>query len=306
MPLARIGLLSTRVHYFETVVRSGTVRAAALKLNVAPSSISRSIAQLEEALGTPLFERVRQRLKLTSAGEILIHHARMSGTELTEACELIDELKGLRRGTVNIAVVESAARGLLPDILAAFWRKFPDIVIEIRIMGSRQAFRAVIDGESDVALAFDDRDAKNGLSQVMAVSLDMGVLVPTDHRLARRKELRMRDLANDRILLSDSSLALAASIEDAMRHAFAEISPRSRTNSISVMTELTLHGCGVAFQTRVGVEKELAERKLVFLPLRDSRLRPRKLKLMVRTHARLSHAANALVDMIARNLDRRR
>src|SRR5579883_2899673 len=94
----RIGLLSTRVHYFETVVRTGAIRAAALKLNVAPSAISRSIAQLEVELGTTLFERVRRRLKLTSAGEILIHHARMSRAELNKACELIDDLKGLRRG----------------------------------------------------------------------------------------------------------------------------------------------------------------------------------------------------------------
>jgi DNA-binding transcriptional LysR family regulator len=302
----RIGLLSTRVHYFETVVRTGSVRRAALKLNVAPSAISRSIAQLEQDLGTALFERIRQRLKLTSAGEILIHHARITRAELNKAYDLIDDLKGLRRGIVNIAVVESVARGLLPEILAGFWLQFPEIVVEIRIMGSRQAFEAVLVGESDLALAFDDRESKNGLSQLAGISLDMGVLVPPNHPLGKRREVRMRDLVNERVLMSDCSLTLAASIEEAMQHAFATISPRSRTNSISVMTELTLHGCGIAFQTRVGVEKELAERQLVFLPLRDSRLRPRKLVLMERSHARLSHANVALKDMIVRGLDRLR
>jgi DNA-binding transcriptional LysR family regulator len=302
----RIGLLSTRVHYFETVVRTGSVRRAALKLNVAPSAISRSIAQLEQDLGTALFERIRQRLKLTSAGEILIHHARITSVELNKAYDLIDDLKGLRRGTVNIAVVESVARGLLPEILARFWKQFPEIVVEIRIMGSRQAFEAVLMGESDLALAFDDRESKNGLAQLTSISLDMGALVPPDHPLAKRDEVRMRDLVNERVLMSDSSLTLAASIEEAMQYAFGTINPRSRTNSISVMTELTLHGCGIAFQTRVGVEKELAERKLMFLPLRDSRLRPRKLVLMARSQARLSHAAAAFKDMIASGLDRLR
>jgi hypothetical protein len=56
------------------------------------------------------------------------------------------------------------------------------------------------------------------------------------------------------------------------------------------MTELTLHGCGVAFQTRVGVEKELAEGRLIFLPIRDPHLRRRKLMLMTRARARLSGA----------------
>ena len=75
MRTQRIGLLSTRLHYFETVVRTGTIRQAAIKLNVALSAISRSISQLEHDLGAALFERIRQRLKLTSAGELLIHHA---------------------------------------------------------------------------------------------------------------------------------------------------------------------------------------------------------------------------------------
>jgi DNA-binding transcriptional LysR family regulator len=134
----------------------------------------------------------------------------------------------------------------------------------------------------------------------------MGVLVLQDHPLAKRKEVRMRDLANDRVLMSDSSLALAASIEQAMRHSFATVSPRARTNSISVMTELALHGCGIAFQTRLGVESELEQGKLVFLPLRDPRLRPRKLVLMARSRAHLSDAARALNDAIARGISQLR
>src|SRR5580698_2797450 len=53
----RLGLVATRIHYFQLVARLGSIRRAALVLRVAPSSISRVIKQLEEELGTPLFER---------------------------------------------------------------------------------------------------------------------------------------------------------------------------------------------------------------------------------------------------------
>ena len=299
----RIGLVSTRLQYFETVVRTGTIRQAAIRLNVAPSAISRSISQLEQDIGATLFERVRQRLKLTSAGEILIHHAHIIHAEMNTARDLIDDIKGLRRGSVSVAVAESVARGLLPAMLSAFWQKFPEIVVDIRIMGSQQAFTAALKGECDLALAFDYRDIKRDLSQIASVKLEMGALVLPDHPLAGRREVRMRDLATERVLLSDSSLTLAASIEEAMLHAFAVVNPRSRTNSIGVMTELVLHGCGLAFQTRVGIEKELAEGKLVFLRIRDSRLAPRKLMLMARSRERRSYTTTALADAIALGLD---
>ncbi len=70
------------------------IRQAARALNVAPSSISRVIKGLEDELGTPLFERVRQRLKLTSAGELLLYHARQSITELARAWSEINDLSG--------------------------------------------------------------------------------------------------------------------------------------------------------------------------------------------------------------------
>ncbi|MFN4098898.1 MAG: LysR family transcriptional regulator [Pararhodobacter sp.] len=79
MDLHRIGLVASRAHYFMTVVRPGSIRAAARALNVAPSSISRTLNQLEDDLAAPLFTRSQQRLKLTSAGELLHHLCRCTG-----------------------------------------------------------------------------------------------------------------------------------------------------------------------------------------------------------------------------------
>ena len=88
----RLGLVSTRLHYFQLVARAGSIRQVARALNVAPSSISRVIVQLEEDLGTKLFERARQRLRLTSAGELLLYRARLSLGELSRACTEVGEL----------------------------------------------------------------------------------------------------------------------------------------------------------------------------------------------------------------------
>jgi len=298
----RLGLVSTRLHWFQLVARLGSIRQAARSLNVAPSSVSRILAQLEQDLGTPLFERVRQRLRLTSAGELLLYHARLSTKELNRAVTEINDLHGLRRGTVSIAVVESIARGLLPGALAEFWTRYPEITVDVRVTTSEGAGEAVGLGDSDLAIAFDVRVPPNA-RRLAAATLPLGALLRPGDRLAGRAELRVYDLAGERVVLSDPSLALGSSLKEALGGALASLGRRARTNSIALMVELAKRGQGVALQTRVGVEREVAEGTLVFVPIRDPKVAPRRLLLLSRTETDMSDAASALAALLTREVE---
>jgi DNA-binding transcriptional LysR family regulator len=298
----RLGLISTRLHYFQLVARFGSIRQAAIAINVAPSSISRIIAQLEEDLGTQLFERVRQRLKLTSAGELMLYHARASERGLTRACTEINDLQGLRRGTVTVAVVESVARGLLPQVLAEFWQRYPAITVEVKVASSQQAFDAVNEGDCDIGIAFDVRAPRNA-QRLAGVSLGVGALVRPDHALAGRSSLHLFDLSGERLVLSDLSLSLGASLEEAIHDAVVDFGRRVRTNSIGIMIDLAVRGLALALQTRVGAEREIADGILRFIPCDDPKLRPRKLLLVARSKAEISDAAASLATMLTQVIE---
>jgi DNA-binding transcriptional LysR family regulator len=299
----RLGLVSTRIHYFQLIARLGSIRQAALTLNVAPSSVSRVLRQLEEEIGAPLFERVRRRLKLTSAGELMLYHARLSLTELNRACHEINELHGLHRGTVSVAIVESVARGLMPTALEAFWKRYPGITADIRVMGSQQAANAVSEGDCDLAVVFDVRVPRSA-RQMANMALPLGVLALPGSRFAARDELKLFDLANERVILSDSSLTLGASVEQALGRALVDLQPRARTNSIGLMVDLARRDLGTVLQTRVGIEQELAEGTLAFVPIRDTRLPPRKLMLLSRSEKEMPDAASALGRLLMDMVDR--
>lgn len=303
MDVYRLGLVATRIHYFQLVARLGSIRQAAIALNVAPSSVSRILRQLEEELGTPLFERVRQRLKLTSAGELLLYHAKASLSELSRACTEINDLHGLHRGTVSIAVVESVARGLLPAALDAFWKRHPAITADIKVTGSQQAANAVAEGECDLAVIFDVRVPRT-VRRIASASLPLGVLALPESDMARRRELKLFDLANERVILSDTSLTLGASLEEALNRSLVDLSRRSRTNSIGLMVEMARRNLGTVLQTRVGVEQELEEGSLVFVPLADTRLPNRKLMLLSRSAKEMSDAASALGRLLEQAVER--
>jgi DNA-binding transcriptional LysR family regulator len=298
----KLGLVATRLQYFQTVARLGSIRRAAVQLNVAPSSISRMITQLEEEIGAALFERVARSLKLTSAGELLVYHARASVTELAKACAEIDDMRGLRRGSVSVASVESVAHGLLPDVLSAFWTRHPEVTVDVQATGSRRALEAVQEGECDLAVVFDLPVPRVG-QRLARVHVQLGALVAPDHPFAGREQLKMSDFADQRVFLSDASLSLGPSIEEALINSAVHVRRRVTTNSMGLMADLAARGHGIAFQTRVGVERHLRDGSLVFVPVQDTRLKPRPLMLFARSKAHLSAASQALAKLIAQALE---
>jgi DNA-binding transcriptional LysR family regulator len=298
----RLGLVAPRIHYFQLIARLGSIRRAAMVLSVAPSSVSRVIKQLEEEIGAPLFERKRQRLTLTSAGELLLYHSRVSTTELSRASSKINELHGLFRGTVSVAIIESAARGLLPRILAKFWADHPGITVDIKVIGSRQACDAVTEGDCDLAVAFDVQVPRN-VRRLASTSLSLGVLAKPGSRFADKKELKLFNLSGERVILSDNSLMLGISVEEAFNRSLIEVTCRSRTNSIGLMIEMADLDLGTVLQTRVGIEREIANGTFTFIPLRDPKINPRRLMLLARPQKEMSDAALAFGGLLAEAIE---
>jgi DNA-binding transcriptional LysR family regulator len=298
----RLGLVAPRIHYFQLIARLGSIRRAAMVLSVAPSSVSRVIKQLEEEIGAPLFERKRQRLTLTSAGELLLYHSRVSTTELSRASSKINELHGLFRGTVSVAIIESAARGLLPRILAKFWADHPGITVDIKVIGSRQACDAVTEGDCDLAVAFDVQVPRN-VRRLASTSLSLGVLAKPGSRFADKKELKLFNLSGERVILSDNSLMLGISVEEAFNRSLIEVTCRSRTNSIGLMIEMADMDLGTVLQTRVGIEREIANGTFTFIPLRDPKINPRRLMLLARPQKEMSDAALAFGGLLAEAIE---
>jgi len=296
--LKRLGLMSTRLHCFQTVARTGSIRKAADVLNLAPSAVSRTVHALEQDLNAQLFERGRQRIRLTSAGELLVYHAKSVASELIQACRSIDDLQGLGQSTVTISVIESVAQGFLAGVLGDFWSTHPGIAVHVKIGTSKQAMAAVVDGESDLGLAFDERPASASRS-LAVVKLSIGAVVTPKHRLARRKTIGFPDLAGEPLLLPDDNLNLGINAQDFFARLAESSRARVSTNSIRMMIDLATRGAGVAFQTKLGLTEEIALRRLVFVPIKEPRVPTRNLRLICRDRRQLSAAASLLGSAIA-------
>ncbi|WP_299813137.1 LysR family transcriptional regulator [uncultured Roseibium sp.] len=288
-------LYTPAMRYFMAAAEAGSIRAASRELNVASSAVNRQILWLEEALGLQLFDRVARRLRLSQAGELLLAHIRRTYSDFDGTVAELDALKGLRRGTVSIASVESVAEKLLPAIISSFRKSYPGIHVNVAVSSSREAARKVGAAEADVGFTFDPPETSS-LTIAFQHDLVIGALMSPAHPLAGEKMLSLQDCLKYPVALPAEGLSLRTRI-DVVR---ARIPGASRTyveaNSLRLMRALAREEDVIGFQTRIGCEDDLAAGALVFKPLSDGPLQQDRLCVVTSSLRALALAPGMFFD----------
>jgi LysR family transcriptional regulator, transcription activator of glutamate synthase operon len=171
--------------YFESVSRHLHFTRAADELNVAQPSVSQQIRKLETELGTPLFHRMKRRVALTEAGQRFLPHARAVLQQLEEARIEVQELTGLRKGTLAVGAPPSVGTHLFPRALAAFSQRHPGIGLSFREGGSRTLVNLLEQGELDLAAVIQPI-RHPALETLPLLEEELMLAVPLGHPLADR------------------------------------------------------------------------------------------------------------------------
>lgn len=297
-PQSRKRLRPPRVlSYVDAVARHGSIRKAAEALNVASSALNRQVLELEADLGVALFERLPRGVRLTAAGEVFLAYARHAMSELKAVESQIEQLRGLVRGQVNVAAVESVAGELLPSAITRFQATHPNVRFNVRIGAPEELVAALIADQADVILTHDALPKKE--VDILAQSRQaLCALVVPDHPLASRQELRLRDCLAYPLALADPSLAGRALIERVLAQASFDLDPRLVSNSVEAMKAFARMNRGVCFQFRKPGKSVIAPGDMIAIPLMEPPFLQAKLVLATRRGRVLSIAAAAFVDLL--------
>ena len=299
MAKAETALIAIAYRYFLAVAEEGSVRAAARGLNVAASAISRQILQLEAALGTPLFDRSGRGLSLTPAGDVLLKGLRQAAQSHEGTLDQLSALKGLKRGLLRIATVESVSVSILPDMLLEFAQRYPGIEVSVTVAGSEAVAALVRDHQADLGFTFNP-SSMEGLEALASRDLHLGAVLAPGHPLAGARKLSLADCAAYPLAWPSRGLSLR-SLLDAVPAARG-LRPAFECNSLRLMASLARRGSCIAFQTMIGIEQELAAGTLVFVPLSDRRLQVDGLRLVARQGAATRAAAQAFLAIAKAHL----
>lgn len=288
-------MLSRFAIYFDEVARAGSIRKASERLNVAASAIDRQILKMEEQLGTALFERRSQGLRLTAAGEVLIGVVRNWRRELRNAESQLDALKGLRRGEINLAVVEGSA-AFVTRSLAAFSRVYPGIVYHLRMAMSAQITDLVLAGEADFGICFNP-PARHDIRVERTLVYQLGAVVLPDHPIAAHAEIALSACADHALVGPIEGNALREILDRAWA-ASVGAPPRfvATASTISLIKSLVLNGVGMGFLTPIDVAEEVAAGRLCLVPIGSPAFQLSALSLITAAGRPASTAASLLIQ----------
>src|SRR6201999_790157 len=193
------------LQYVDEVARTGSIRKASDRLNVTASAVNRRIMDLEEELGSPLFERRPRGVRLTAAGEVFVNYLRQQDGEVARMKSQIEDLKGMRRGTVRIACSQALALEFLPRQIGEFRKRHSFVAFDVKVFDHEQAMAAVANYDVDLALVFRPPFLASFQPLLTLEHLIVAVM-SAKYPLAARRAVLLRDSAASPVALPESSI----------------------------------------------------------------------------------------------------
>ncbi|QIL83775.1 LysR family transcriptional regulator [Diaphorobacter sp. HDW4A] len=284
------------IKYFDMIRRSGSIREAARRLHVASSAVNRQLLQLEDEIGSPLFERMSQGLRLTPAGEVFSRHVITVLQDEVRLRSELEMLRGVRRGSVSVASVEGVNADLMPNVLTRMHERYPAVHIHLVTCGSAQAVKAVIHGDADIGIGFSiDRD--DGLHQCTMGRFRLGAIVPPGHPISRLERVDFPTCTAYPMILPTPELSMHGLLQPVISHHKRPLNVVMESSSIELAKQLVERGIGLFFQSRLGLERELQEARLVHVPLDTPQPIHSELGVYVRAGRTLPPALDAFIHI---------
>jgi DNA-binding transcriptional LysR family regulator len=281
---------------FVEVVRQGGFTQAAKKVFATQSTVSKAIKHLEDEIGVPLLDRIGHRSKLTAAGEIVYQRALRMLAERNDLMTELDELRGLKRGTLRLGLPPVGSSTLFAPLFAAYHKRHPGVEIRLVEHGGERLEELLLSGEIELAASLLP---VSDTMEWQAVRLEpLTVLLSTNDELSRRRSVGLLAVKHLPFILFETGFALNRIILDAChRHGF-EPNIVARSSQIDFIVELAAAGLGVAFLPRM-----IAERRKLPSVSRVPLVEPETdwhIAMVWRRGAYLSQAASAWLDLVSK------
>lgn len=245
----------TQLVSFLTVVRRGSVTAAADELVVTQPSVSAAVSALERELGVTLTERAGRTLRPTPAGQAYVPYATDVLGLLEQGARVARETAHQEPRTLRISAVTTAGEYLVPQLIRAFRERHAELEVSLDVGNREVVFARILDHSVDVAVTGRIPDDSRLTGHEFADNEFVLITAPEDP-LARRRWVSVEELAARPWLLREPGSGTRTLVEEFL--AGRGIEPTLLTlGSNGAIKQAARAGLGVALQSRAAVELEL-------------------------------------------------
>ena len=279
----------------EAVARNLSFTKAADEMHLTLPAVSMQIKQIEESIGLPLFEQVGKKVFLTEAGQEMYNYSRSIQQQLAEAEAIIEDLKGVKRGTLTIAVA-STANYFAPRILAAFKENYDKVNFSLDVT-NRKGLLSHLDN-NDTDLVIMGRPPAN--MEVEAESFMENPLVaiaPAKHPLVGKESIPIMTLLKETFIIREEGSGTRNAIERFISDHGFEITTSLSMSSNEAIKQAVQAGLGLGIVSIHTLEMELELKRLEILDVESFPIL-RHWYVVHRKGKRLSPVAQAFKDFV--------
>ncbi|CAM5184434.1 DNA-binding transcriptional LysR family regulator OS=Castellaniella defragrans OX=75697 GN=HNR28_000108 PE=3 SV=1 [Castellaniella defragrans] len=301
--MARIKFELQELQAFVAVAEKLSFREAADLLSISPPALSRRIEKLEATLNARLFDRSTRRVELTNVGRAFVERARRALDELERGVLGIEELAAHHQGVVTVSCVPSVAYYFLPSVVARFTQLYPNIRVQILDESANTVLNNVLNFRADFGVNFVGTQEPD-LRFESILSEPFVLAVPADHRLAKRRQVRWKELTKERFITVGRNSGNRILLDSALASVKDRPSGFFEVAHVSSLLGLVEAGLGVAAVPKLALsDKNYSTTRGITL------IEPqvfRTLGLLYRKNNELSPTARVLYELIKSEALRRR
>jgi DNA-binding transcriptional LysR family regulator len=290
------------LQFVDAIARAGSIRKAAEGLAITSTALNRRLLALEDELGVEIFERLPRGVRLSTAGELLIHHLRTQAADFDKLKGQIADLRGERRGHVSIACSQAFVPYFLPAQIGRYRRDHPGVSFAVQVRDRAAAEAALADLSADLALIFEP--VRLAEVQVLASARQsIHAVMAAGHPLAGAPTVRLRACAQFPVALPTAVYGVRHLIDVALVRASISLTPMVEADSFDFLRHYPAQEQILSFQIPVGLPPAGMEPAVVSRPL-DTRDVPEGRLYLCQLRSRtLPVAAAKFAAQIEREID---
>jgi len=252
-----------QLQIFESVARHLSYTRASEELHLTQPAVSMQIKQLEQSVGLPLFEQLGKKVFLTDAGYEFNRYSSAITTQLNELKQVVDEMKGLKRGRLTIAVA-STANYFVPRLLAAFCQQHGEVTVSLEVTNREQLLKGLVENRTDlVIMGQPPQDMELVAERFMDNPLV--IIAPPGHALAGAQQIPLKRLLEEIFLVREEGSGTRSAVERFFAANQLALSTPMEMSSNEAIKQGVEAGLGLGIVSLHTLSMELALERLVIL-----------------------------------------
>ncbi|OZA29778.1 MAG: LysR family transcriptional regulator [Hydrogenophilales bacterium 17-64-11] len=252
-----------QLQVFEAAARLGGYTRAAEALHLSQPAVSMQIRQLEGQAGMPLFDQIGKKLHLTDAGRTLYSHAQSILAQVHEAQLELEEMRGVRRGQLNITIA-STANYFAPRLLAAFCQRHPEVKVSLDVSNREHILELLHETDKDLAIMGRPPEPSDLVAHPFMEN-PLVVIAAPSHPLAQASGIPLARLNQETFISREIGSGTRIAVERFFEEAGTRLTTAMEMSSNEAIKQAVQAGLGLGVVSVHTLEMELALERLVIL-----------------------------------------